>query len=61
VVIGVGKRYHRIPESVLQPLRDRKIAVDVMDTPNAATTFNILNQEGRIVGGALLPEWDDDV
>ena len=60
MVIGVGKRYHKLPDEVLQYFRERHIAVDVMSTPNATSTFNILNQEGRVVGGAMLPEWDDD-
>jgi NADH dehydrogenase [ubiquinone] 1 alpha subcomplex assembly factor 3 len=60
LVIGVGKRYHKLPDEVLQYFRERHIAVDVMSTPNATSTFNILNQEGRVVGGAMLPEWDDD-
>ena len=59
-MIGVGKRYHKLPDEVLQYFRERHIAVDVMSTPNATSTFNILNQEGRVVGGAMLPEWDDD-
>ncbi len=39
----------------LQFLRERGIALECIDTPNAAATFNVLAQEGRRVAGALIP------
>jgi uncharacterized protein len=35
---------------------DLRISVDAMDTTNACHTFNVLNQEGRNVAAAMLPE-----
>jgi uncharacterized protein len=35
-------------------LRESGIAVEVCDTANAVSTFNVLLQEGRRVAGAFL-------
>lgn len=45
----------RLPEAFTRGLAAKGISVEAIDTPNAAATFNILNQEGRKVAGALLP------
>ncbi|KAG7668886.1 hypothetical protein Ndes2437B_g06615 [Nannochloris sp. 'desiccata'] len=55
VVIGCGTTIGKLPETFVQQLKERDINVEVLDTVNAVATFNILNQEGRAVVGALLP------
>ncbi len=55
VVIGCGETIQRLPDTLTQGLAAKGIAVEVASTPNALATFNVLNQEGRITAGALLP------
>lgn len=40
--------------NVLQDFLDEGIAVEQMDTSNAVHTFNILNDEARPIGAALI-------
>ncbi|XP_049717766.1 NADH dehydrogenase [ubiquinone] 1 alpha subcomplex assembly factor 3 [Elephas maximus indicus] len=55
VVVGTGDRMERLQPEVLQAIRQRGIAVEVQDTPNACATFNFLCHEGRVAGAALIP------
>lgn len=55
LIIGCGRSSMRLPETFTRGLAAKGISVEAIDTPNAAATFNILNQEGRKVAGALLP------
>nr|KAF6475361.1 NADH:ubiquinone oxidoreductase complex assembly factor 3 [Rousettus aegyptiacus] len=55
VVVGTGDRTERLPPQVLRAMRQRGIAVEVQDTPNACATFNFLCHEGRVTGAALIP------
>jgi NADH dehydrogenase [ubiquinone] 1 alpha subcomplex assembly factor 3 len=55
VVIGCGPTIRKLPERFVRQLDERGINLEVLDTVNAVATFNILNQEGRAVVGALLP------
>ncbi len=55
VVIGCGANIHRLPDTLTRGLAAKGIAVEVASTPNALATFNVLNQEGRVTAGALLP------
>ncbi|KAM5291877.1 NADH dehydrogenase [ubiquinone] 1 alpha subcomplex assembly factor 3 [Ctenodactylus gundi] len=55
VVVGTGSRTERLRPQVLQAVRQRGIAVEVQDTPNACATFNFLCHEGRVTGAALIP------
>lgn len=55
VVVGTGDRAERLPPQVLRAMRQRGIAVEVQDTPNACATFNFLCHEGRVTGAALIP------
>ncbi|GBF99619.1 hypothetical protein Rsub_12298 [Raphidocelis subcapitata] len=59
LVVGCGARLRRLPEELMRQLRGRGIAVEVLDTRNAISYFNFLNDEGRIVVGALLPVGED--
>ena len=54
LLIGCGERMQRIPEPLLQALRDKRIGADVMDTGAACRTFNVLLSEGRRVAAALI-------
>jgi uncharacterized protein len=56
VVLGTGKRLTFIPPAVLQPLIERRIGIETMDTAAACRTYNILAGEGRRVVAALLIE-----
>ncbi|XP_040301251.1 NADH dehydrogenase [ubiquinone] 1 alpha subcomplex assembly factor 3 isoform X2 [Herpailurus yagouaroundi] len=55
IVVGTGDRTERLQPGVLQAMRQRGIAVEVQDTPNASATFNFLCHEGRVTGAALIP------
>jgi NADH dehydrogenase [ubiquinone] 1 alpha subcomplex assembly factor 3 len=55
VILGTGQKIQRIPDSLSKSLFTRGVSLEVLDTINAVATFNILNQEGRKVVGALLP------
>ena len=55
IVLGCGHAIEQVPQELLLQLKERDIAVEAMDTVNAVATFNILNQEGRKVVGAMLP------
>ena len=55
VLIGTGER-HVFPRSELfSPLYRDGIGVEIMSTPAACRTYNILNAEGRRVVALLLP------
>ena len=54
VLLGTGATF-RFPEAaILAPLYKAGIGVEVMDTPAACRTFNILLGEGRRVVAALI-------
>lgn len=55
VVIGTGKQIVSLSEDVERYLREIDVKVETGDTANAASTFNVLVEEGRCVAGALLP------
>ena len=55
LLLGTGKTMARVEDALLDPLRDAGIVVQVMDSANAAATFNFLAEEGRAVGAALMP------
>jgi len=54
VLLGTGAR-QRFPEGeLLEPLAERGVGVEVMDTAAACRTYNILMSEDRVVVAALL-------
>lgn len=54
VVLGTGPQ-HRFPAPALtRSLADKQIGLEVMDTPAACRTYNILVSDGRKVAAALL-------
>jgi uncharacterized protein len=54
VLLGTGARQRFPAASVLAPLSERGIGVEVMDTPAACRTYNILMSEDRVVLAGLL-------
>ena len=53
-LIGTGKAPWRMPEALRWRFRDARIGVEVMPTPSAVRTYNILFGERRRVGAALI-------
>jgi uncharacterized protein len=54
VLIGTGASLLFPPACVLRPLVDANIGYEIMDTPAACRTYNILMAEGRRVLAALI-------
>jgi uncharacterized protein len=54
VLLGTGGRLHFPPPTILAPLRQRHIAVEVMDTGAACRCYTVLAAEDRNVAAALL-------
>jgi uncharacterized protein len=55
VLIGTGE-HQRFPEpTALRPLVEAGIGFEIMSTPAACRTYNILVAEDRIVAAALIP------
>lgn len=56
VLLGTGARQRFPQRTVLSPLFDRRLGVEVMDTAAACRTYNVLLAEGRAVVAALIVE-----
>ena len=54
VLLGTGVRQRFPRPSLLHPLLERGVGVEVMDTAAACRTYNIIMLEGRRVAAALL-------
>lgn len=54
LLLGTGQSLRFPPPRLLQPLAAARIGVEVMDTPAACRTYNILLAEGRNVAAALM-------
>ncbi|HWA12279.1 MAG TPA: Mth938-like domain-containing protein [Burkholderiales bacterium] len=54
LLLGTGGRLAFPPPALLLPLAHARIGVEVMDTPAACRTYNILMGEGRRVAAALI-------
>ena len=54
LLLGTGSRFAFPAPALLAPLRQAGIGVEVMDTPAACRTYNILLGEGRNVVAALV-------
>lgn len=55
LVFGTGERVFPAPKSIRDYVSSLGIQLDVMDTRNAASTYNLLFEEGRTVSAALCP------
>lgn len=56
VLLGTGARQQFPAPALLRGLIEKRIGVEVMDSPAACRTFNILMAEGRDVAAALIIE-----
>lgn len=54
LLIGTGKEIRPLPQTVRSALKERNIAVELMDTGAACRTYNVLMAEGRRVAAALV-------
>ena len=54
LLLGTGERIRFPRPELLRPLIDARVGVEVMDTPAACRTYNILMGEGRKVAAALI-------
>ncbi|VVB06339.1 unnamed protein product [Arabis nemorensis] len=55
LIIGCGRYNHPLNLQVRQFVKSIGMKLETVDSINAASTYNILNEEGRIVAAALLP------
>ena len=55
LVVGTGQESVQPPDTFRQGLLQYGIEVEVMTTPSACRTFNVLLSEGRRVAVALMP------
>ncbi|WP_271947701.1 Mth938-like domain-containing protein [Ruegeria faecimaris] len=53
--IGTGAELAHIPSDLRAALEDSGIGVEIMNSPSACRTYNILLSEGRRIALALLP------
>ena len=53
--VGTGADTAHIPSGLRQPLEAAGLGVEVMNSPAACRTYNVLLSEGRRVAVALLP------
>ena len=56
LLLGTGSRQRFPAASLLRPLVEAGIGVEVMDTGAACRTYNVLAAEGRDVAAALIVE-----
>jgi len=54
ILLGTGPKQQFPDRRLFAPLYDKKIGIEIMDTPAACRTYNILLEEGRVVTAALM-------
>ncbi len=55
ILVGMGAEIAHIPSPLRSALEEVGIGVEVMTSPAACRTYNVLLSEGRRVAAALLP------
>lgn len=55
LVLGCGRYIEQVDPELRRFIRSTGMKLEALDSRNAASTYNILNEEGRIVAAALLP------
>lgn len=55
ILFGMGTEIAHLPADLRRNLEDAGIGAEVMSSPQACRTYNVLLGEGRRVGLALLP------
>ena len=59
--VGTGAEISHIPDDMRAALEEAGIGVEIMNSPSACRTYNVLLSEGRRVGLAVRPvEGQDD-
>jgi uncharacterized protein len=53
--VGTGASITHVPQAFREAMEDQGIGVEVMSSPTAARTYNVLLGEGRRVAVALIP------
>lgn len=53
--IGTGPEIAHIPAALRNALDEAEVGVELMATPTACRTYNVLLSEGRRIGAALIP------
>ncbi len=56
LLLGTGQRQHFPPPALLRPIYETGRGIEIMDTPAACRTYNLLAAEGRLVCAALIIE-----
>lgn len=56
LLLGTGMRQRFPPSALLRALIEAGRSIEIMDTPAACRTYNILVAEGRMVAAALIVE-----
>lgn len=55
LILGCGRHIEPVNSELRNYVRSAGMKLEAVDSRNAASTYNILNEEGRIVAAALLP------
>ncbi|CAI9291613.1 uncharacterized protein LOC111891436 [Lactuca sativa] len=55
LIIGTGRYIQPVDPEIRKFIRSTGMKLEAVDSRNASSTYNILNEEGRIVAAALLP------
>ena len=53
--IGTGAEIAHIPAALRDPLEQAGLGLEVMNSPSAARTYNVLLSEGRRIALAMIP------
>lgn len=53
--VGTGAEICQIPATMRNALENADIGIELMATPTACRTYNVLLSEGRRIGAALIP------
>ncbi len=54
IILGTGSKLQFPATEITLPAREAGIGLEIMDTPAACRTFNVLSAEGRHVAAALI-------
>ncbi|KAF5732817.1 hypothetical protein HS088_TW17G00350 [Tripterygium wilfordii] len=55
LILGCGRDIQPVDPELRHFIRSTGMKLEAVDSRNAASTYNILNEEGRIVAAALIP------
>ncbi|CAN4126035.1 unnamed protein product [Withania somnifera] len=55
LLLGCGRQIQPVNPELRAFIRSTGMKLEAVDSRNAASTYNILNEEGRVVAAALLP------